>query len=168
MTNIFFPVIGAPDPTVQHTNNADGSTGSSGDGPGSAELSTLYYGSQGAFIYGVAGSTITAGQFVTVDNTGSANPITKALAQLGWSVGVANSAVATGDYAWFQVSGILSGNALTGVAGGAPVYTTATAGALSETATSEQVIHGLVFTAANSSGSTAVTAAYAATSMHAY
>lgn len=155
---ILFPVIGAPDTSAVTTADADGSTGGT---PPPFSVHSLFVGSHGSYIFSVAGSTITAGQAVGINAAGSAVPLTKARADAGDTVGVANSAVATGQYFWAQTGGILSVNALTGVAGGAPVYTTATAGALSETSTSQTLLVGIRFTAANSSGGTLATAALA-------
>lgn len=136
--SILFPEIGVPNPNVSTTVGPDGSTGT-----------PWMLGSQvGGYVFGVAAATITAGMAVGVDSAGNANPLTKALADAGNVVGVANCAVATGANAWFQTKGVMLVNGISTVAGALPVYTTGTAGSLGEVSTSQTLLHGIRFTAA--------------------
>lgn len=100
---------------------------------------------------------------VGIDGTYNANPLTKALLDAGNSVGFAQIASATGEYGWVPVAGrgTMSVNVLNTTAAGNPLYTTATAGKLSDVTTSQSLVSGVVTTVTNSSGGTAAEPAIA-------
>lgn len=114
------------------------------------------------WVYVFASATIGVNDCVAIDQFGNATPITNALATNPVvNVGVCQvvGGIPASSWGWVQTSGDAgSVNCLTGSALGAPMYTTATAGALSTTATSQVLISGISLTLANSSGSTAARA----------
>lgn len=117
----------------------------------------LVFGNDGSeWEYVKAATTINQYDCVAIDNAGNASQITKALADTySYMIGFAQIAIASGSYGWVcRRGGNIQVNVLTGTSANAPLYTTATAGALSSTSTSQDLITGVVVTTANSSGST--------------
>lgn len=111
------------------------------------------------YIYCVAGEALTQYDFVVITPvTFSAVQLTKTDADKNYDIGVTAIAVTSAYYFWAQVYGDASNLCITGTLADSPVYTSATAGAAGTTATSQTAIQGLVFTVANSSGSTAARA----------
>lgn len=81
----------------------------------------------------IAGTAITTGNALHVAASGTANPITAALAITAGRFAVAPIAVSTGSSFWAQRSGsIASLNVLGSCATGVPLYTSDTAGALDD------------------------------------
>lgn len=118
------------------------------------------------YVFVSASSAIAANDCVAITNAYAAAPVTKALADAGNKIGVAQIAIASGSYGWVQTRGVGSVNVLASAASGAALYTTATAGKLDDTATSQTLIESLKLTATNG-GSTAAVAFIAPTEMHA-
>ena len=110
------------------------------------------------WVYGLAATTINAGDCVHIDANYNVSQMTNALATaaLG-TVAFSANAVTVGSYAWFALAGLsIQASVLTGTAAGVALYTTATAGVLSSTAASQIQIYGVKAAVANSSGATAL------------
>jgi len=108
------------------------------------------------WVYVLAGSAITAYNYVTMTKAFSAVPGTKALVDAGNKVGIAQNAIASGQYGWVAVRGgndLLKVTAKTGCAISVALYTSGTAGYLDDTAASQTLVNGIVLTdTATSSG----------------
>lgn len=107
--------------------------------------------------YVLAATTINLNDCVLLDAGSNASQSTKALADtISYRVGVAAAvAIPSASYGWVATSGqSLKVNVLTGTSANAALYTTATAGALSSTSSSQDLIAGITVTTANSSGGT--------------
>ena len=88
--------------------------------------------------------------FVGIDENNQAAPLTKAMADDGWAIGVAQVAFADNDGGWVASRGRnLNGAVLGSVAADVPLYTSATAGSLDDTSASQTKIDGVVAVAAN-------------------
>lgn len=85
---------------------------------------------------------------VSIDEAYETSPLTKALADASNKIGVAPFALADNDFGWVQVSGICTLNVLLSCAADVALYTTATAGSLDDTPTSQTKIAGLTLTTA--------------------
>lgn len=115
--------------------------------------------------YVQAGSAITQYDTVWIDETFTANPITKALAGTTGQVGVAGVAFASADYGWVSVAGK---NVTLRVAAStnadANLWTSDTAGVLTSTAAtaSHFPIMGLIAASAGSAGGVTNVAGYVA------
>ena len=99
----------------------------------------------------VAGGAITgAGFVVTIDAAGSATMLSTANDARGNRVGVALGAIASGEFAWVQTSGVFANiQVLASCAANARLNTTATAGALDDDGTvGSFVIDHIVLTTA--------------------
>lgn len=104
-----------------------------------------------------AATTINLNDCVVLDSGSNASQITKALADTySYRLGFANGiAIASGSWGWVSTQGqSLKVNVLTGTSANAALYTTATAGVLSSTSTSQDLVTGVTVTTANSSGGT--------------
>ena len=95
-----------------------------------------------------AGGTIAQYDVVSVTSAGSAVALTKALADAGRKIGVAQVAIANGSFGWVLVKGVGRANVLASAAADAALYTTATAGSLDDEATSQTLVRGLRLTTA--------------------
>ena len=122
-------------------------------------LGEVFYASDGQiYIYAKAGSAITQYRWVGIDEDFNAYPLTNAMAQDGWQIGVAPVAFTTAaPYGWFCIKGA-NVTAAVGASCNADVslYTSATAGVLDDTAgagTSLTKIEGVVLVTANPSAS---------------
>lgn len=108
------------------------------------------------FVYVLAGSAITTSMAVGINKSYSANPVTKAMVDAGRKVGVAQNAMAAGQYGWVAVRGgndLLKVRAKNGCLPSVALYTTATPGYLDDTAASQTLVNGIVLTdTATSSG----------------
>lgn len=71
-------------------------------------------------------------------------PLTKAMADDAWKVGVAPVAIAANAYGFVQVRGVCELNVLASCAADVALYTSATAGSLDDTDTSQTEIVGIV------------------------
>ncbi len=105
--------------------------------------------------YAQAAAVITQYDTVFIDESYSANAITAALAADAGMIGVAQSTLATGDYAWFAVAGGLANiRVAANTSADAVLWTSSTAGVLTSTgATASQIpILGLKAASAGSAG----------------
>ena len=100
--------------------------------------------------YVQAGSAVAANLWVCIDSDDKAYPLTKARVDDGQSVGVAESALTINQYGWITMTG-RNVNAAVGASCAADValYTSATAGVLDDTSTSQTKVDGVVAAAAN-------------------
>lgn len=106
----------------------------------------------GEAIYVLAGAAIAAGDVLQITSTtGSAVGITTTLAgnnttTAGKAIGVAHVAITNGQYGWACLKGVPTAgiNVAATTAQGTPLYTTATAGQVSNTATN--LISGMMIT----------------------
>lgn len=102
------------------------------------------------WVYVQAGAAITQYDAVAIDENFQCVALTKALADAGHTIGVAQVAFTDNQFGWVPVQG--SGNISVRVAANcAPdvqLYTTATAGVLDDTSASQTLIRGLVKIAA--------------------
>ncbi len=111
------------------------------------------------WVYGQAASAISQYRAVCIDQNGQAKNLTKTLVDAGNTVAIAQAAFASGEYGWFCRQGFdLSANikvrVLASCAAGASLYTSATAGALDDSSTSQTEIIGIVIVTAASSSAT--------------
>lgn len=108
------------------------------------------------YVYVLAGSAITQYQWVGVDEDFSAYPLTKAMADDGWIIGVAQTAKTSGSYGWVAVKGAnLTANVAGSCAADVALYTTSTAGTVDDTSTSQTKIDGAVAVASNGTSAAA-------------
>jgi hypothetical protein len=104
--------------------------------------------------YVSAGSAITAGQWLGIDENFLAYPLTSAMAKDGWYIAVATTAVAAGSEFWAVGQGGVNAKVGASCAADVALYTSATAGVLDDTATTiYEKIDGVVLVAANASAS---------------
>lgn len=102
------------------------------------------------YVYVQASGAISQYDFVGIDENFQAAALTKAIADDGHAIGVAQVAFADNDYGWIATRGHnLTGNVLGSAAADVPLYTSATAGALDDTSASQTKIDGVVAVAAN-------------------
>lgn len=124
------------------------------------------------FIYAqvATGQTIVPGDVVSIDGSAQASQMTKALADALHRVAIAPTApsgttaftnLTAGQWGWFQIFGQVNGVNAGASTQDVAMYTTATAGRVSSTATSQTLIRGLAIT--TTIGAAAVTPARAAT-----
>jgi len=107
--------------------------------------------------YVQAGSAVTANYWVGIDETNKAYPLTKAHADDGFAVAVAETALTKDYHGWVTMRGRDVNAAVGGsCAADVALYTSATAGVLDDTSTSQTKIDGVVAAAAN--GTSAVAA----------
>lgn len=107
--------------------------------------------------YVLAATVININDCVLLDAGSNASQSTKAIADtISVRPAVAAAvAIPAASFGWVATSGqSLKVNVLTGTAANAALYTTATAGALSSTSTSQDLIAGITVTTANASGGT--------------
>lgn len=117
------------------------------------------------FTYVKALTTINQGDCTHLDQNSNASQMTTALAAgLLGLVGfcLIPGGIPAGSFGWVCTYGdSININVLTGTAAGAPLYTTATPGVLSSTASGQNQIYGVKTVIANASGSTAMEPAIA-------
>lgn len=114
----------------------------------SFELLTCAYGQDGSkWVYAKAGEAITQYMAVAIEEDGDAFALTKALADGGDKIGIAQVGFATGQFGWFLTEGggttykvRLKNGCLPNVG----LYTTATAGYLDDTSASQTQVWGIV------------------------
>lgn len=131
--------------------------GSGYDNPPHAPLDITHGTNGGLWLYINAITIINQYDCVYVDQFGNASQITKALADTyEGRVGFAQIAIASGSYGWVALSGTnLKVTLLASTAKDAPLYTTSTAGVLSATSSSQDLIAGVTaITAAPASPAT--------------
>jgi hypothetical protein len=101
------------------------------------------------WVYVLAGSIVAQYACVGLDKAFTANPITKAHADAGRKVGVAQVAFAAGQYGWVATQGgndLLKVKAKNSCQPAVALYTTGTAGYLDDTAASQTLVNGIVLT----------------------
>jgi hypothetical protein len=104
------------------------------------------------YTYVTASAAITQYDFVGIDENFAAAPLTDAMAQDGWEIGVAQVAFASGDYGWVCTKGSnVTGFVKASCAADVALYTSATAGKLDDASTGVTKIEGVVLVTANSS-----------------
>lgn len=102
------------------------------------------------YVYVLADTAITQYQWVGIDEDFDAAPLTKAIADDGWQIGVAQVAIADAKYGWVAVKGAnLTANVAGSCGADVALYTTSTAGRLDDTSTSQTKIDGAVVVTAN-------------------
>lgn len=111
--------------------------------------SRLDYPDNRQFIAIQASEAITQYQAVGISEAYAGSKLTKAIADDSWKIGVAAATMAANAYGWVQVRGVTSVSVLASCAADAILYTTATAGSLDDTSTSQTKVAGIVVTAAN-------------------
>lgn len=119
----------------------------------------------GVWRYIYAGSNIAQYDCVHIANSGTANPITAALAIEAGLIGFAQTALTSGYYGWVQRSGTnMRLNVLANCASGVPLYTSDTAGSLDDLtkSTSHYQVQGVLLVATNSGSASNVAAVAAA------
>lgn len=101
-----------------------------------------------------ASGGITQFDWVGIDENNQAASLTKAMADDGFKIGVAQVTAVDNDGIWIATEGRnLNGNVLASVAADVPLYTSATAGHLDDTSASQTKIDGVVAVAANATAS---------------
>lgn len=115
---------------------------------GLGDLHTDYRGYK--WVYVKASSAISAYAYVCVDEAGAALNGTKALVDAGYQVAVAPAAFSADDYGWVQISGVCTMLTAGSVAADTSIYTSATAGQVDDSSTSQTQLAGVVLTAATS------------------
>lgn len=99
----------------------------------------------GEYIYVHASAAITQFDAVGISEAFEAAPLTKAMADDGWIIGFAQVAFADNDFGWVATKGADIGcNLLINCAADVALYTSATAGKLDDTSTSQTKIDGVV------------------------
>lgn len=106
----------------------------------------------GMWVFAKAATALAVGSVVVVDVAYTATLITKALADVGNMVAVCPVIVAAAsDYVWVQRSGVVDNMlVLASCAIDVPLYTSATAGSLDDTSTSQTKVIGVKLTTARS------------------
>jgi hypothetical protein len=106
----------------------------------------------GEYVYVQASGAITQYDWVGIDEDYQCASLTKTIADDGWSVGVAQVAFADNDYGWVAIRGHnLTGRIAASCAADVSLYTSATAGVLDDSSTSQTKIEGVVAVTANAS-----------------
>ena len=105
-----------------------------------------------------ASSAIAVNDAVGIDENFAGAPITKAMADDGWNVGVAaDVAIGSGEYGWARTRGSnFSVNVLASCAADAVLYTSATAGKLDDASSSQTKIDGIVIVTADGGSGSAI------------
>lgn len=115
-----------------------------GRGFGANDVMTTHDGKQ--YRYVLSTDTIAAYDVCAVTSAGVASRCTSANV-LGGLVGVAQATLSSGYYGWVQTLGQTTVNCLSTCSAGVALYTSATAGSLDDTATSQTKIGGLTILA---------------------
>ena len=110
-------------------------------------VGTRTTGSDGTtWVYVNASGAIAQYDFVGIDENYAAAPLSTAMAGDGWMVGTAQVAFDSADYGWVCLSGTnVSGTGITGAAADVALYTSGTAGTLTDSTTIGTKIDGVVF-----------------------
>jgi len=134
-------------------------TGSSSDQGGAFAVGTQCRADNGGlFEYVHAAAAITAYDFVAIDEDGEVQPITTALAQAGYRIGVAQVAFSDNDFGWVALTGHggnYKGRVGASCAADAALNTTATAGVLDDDGGGQTIDGVVITTAADASGAQA-------------
>ena len=109
------------------------------------------------YIYVHAATAITVYDAVGIDENYEASALTKAMADDGWMIGFAQTAVADNEFAWVAKEGSnITVSVLTSCAADVSLYTSGTAGKLDDTSASQTKINGVTAVAAATSGTSPV------------
>jgi len=100
------------------------------------------------YIFVQANGAIAQYDAVGIDEAGQAAPLTKAMADDNWKIGIAQVAFDDDDYGWVQIYGPTTVNVLANCAADAALYTSGTAGSLDDDNTSQTLVRGITATAA--------------------
>ncbi|MBX2989452.1 MAG: hypothetical protein KF802_16305 [Bdellovibrionaceae bacterium] len=119
----------------------------------------------GSATYVLAAATINQYDFVSITSTGSAQPLTAALATTAKYIGCATfTAIANGYAGWVATQGTVTGNVLLSCAADVALYATGTAGYLDDAASPTTVLklNGIVAVSARgtTNGSTSLVMTY--------
>jgi hypothetical protein len=99
------------------------------------------------YIFTVTTGAVSAARAVLFANDmSSCAHLTNAQNNSGGKVGIAVVDVASGSYGWFQIFGACNIRVAASCVGGAKLYTSATAGVLDDTATSQDEVLGVTLT----------------------
>ena len=99
----------------------------------------------GEYIYVHASAAVAQYDAVGIDENFEAAPLTKAMADDGWFIGFSQVAASDNDFFWVATKGSnIQCNVLANCAADVVLYTTATAGSLDDTSTSQTKIDGVV------------------------
>lgn len=123
-----------------------------GNAAGPGDIIADHLGNRYVFVQ--ASGSIAQYDVVSISSTGIAQAVTKALADTGLPVGVACATLSSASYGWAQIRGTVSVNVLQTCSSSIALYTSATAGKLDDTTTSQTKIAGIVLTANNTSTAT--------------
>jgi len=142
-------------------------TGTNSDEGNDFALGTIVEGTNGTeFMYVHASAAVTQYDVVGIDEDFEAAPLSKDMADDGWTIGLSQVAAADNDFFWVALKGAggtdgLQANVLTSCAADVALYTSATDGSLDDSSTSQTKIDGIVaVTAVNTAGSTPVIATW--------
>jgi hypothetical protein len=121
-------------------------TGTSSDQGNEFVLGTRHTAADGGeYMYVHASGAIAQYDAVGIDEDFEAAPITKAMADDGWFVGFAQVAIADNSFGWVATKGSnIQCKLLINCAADSVLYTSATAGSLDDTSTSQTKIDGVV------------------------
>ena len=116
--------------------------------------------------FALASGAVAQYDVVALTTANVAQAVTKALADTGPMLGVAQATLASAEYGWVQVLGVTSVNVLSTCSSGIALYTSGTAGKLDDTTTSQTKIAGVQIvasvTAATSTTAVVATRPFAA------
>ena len=120
-------------------------TTSLGDSGSVFSLGDRYQDSAGnAYVFVSASTSITSYMACAVTSSGWAAPLTTALASANPAVGIAGvNGISSGSWGWVQTRGNLTVQVLSTCSASSWLYTTATAGSLDDTSTSQVKITGI-------------------------
>jgi hypothetical protein len=112
----------------------------------------------GTAVYISASSAIAVNDAVGIDENFAGAPLTKAMADDGWNFGVAaDVAIGSGSYGWARKQGSnFSVNVLASCGADVPLYTSATAGSLDDSSSSQTKIDGIVIVTADGGSGSAI------------
>lgn len=112
------------------------------------------------YIFVLADEAIAAYDAVAIAEDFGASQLTKTEADDGWKIGIAQYAIGSGEYGFVQIRGVCTVAVLGSCAADTALYTSATAGSVDDSATSQTEIVGLVTTAANTLTTATTVAAF--------
>lgn len=96
------------------------------------------------YVRASASNAITAGDAVAIDEDFLAEPLTKALADVGHTIGFAQIAAAVSTYLWVALRGrSINCRLLSACAADVKLFTTGTAGCLDDISTSQTAVQGV-------------------------
>jgi hypothetical protein len=116
------------------------------------KLGECNVGSDGTeWVYVQASGAVSQYDAVAIDEDFQARALTKALADAGHTIGVAQAAFTDDQYGWVALKGTnISVNVLSSCASDSQLYTTGTSGKLDDASTNQTAIDGIVITTAAS------------------